>query len=237
MKLLSLLTIPLLLASVSLASCSSNLPAPTTAPMQVTAAVSTATVITETNTALPQDPPAASDTPSPTALLPTESSISIPGGIVYYYFVDLAQYAPPSGSVVVMPDTLVLAPAQLNAIYGSDVTADLRTGLESVLKDERNDWLSDKLQVQQISFSEGHVNLVLEGEYYAVAPVVLTAARAQILMTLFANAAVQSATVMINESNIANISISHSMDAKPDDYAYTRAEIEAYMAENAYLQP
>jgi hypothetical protein len=170
-------------------------------------------------------------------MLPTEISISIPGGIVYYYFVNLAVHAPPEGSIVVMPDNLILAPTQIEIAYGSDVAADLRSALEAVLKEERNFWLSDKLQISQLSFNSGHVDILLGGEYYAVAPVVLTAARAQILMTLFANAAVQSATVTINGDNIANISISHSMDAKPANYSYTRAEIETFMAENASDRP
>lgn len=156
--------------------------------------------------------------------------------MVYYHFVNLANYAPPQGSVVVMPDNLILAPTQLDLVYGSDVAADLRNALEAVFKDERNYWVSDKLKIDQISYTGGHAQVVLAGEYYAVAPVVLTAARAQILLTLFANAAVGSATVTINGDTIANIAISNSRDAKPADYAYTRAEIENFMAENAYVQ-
>jgi hypothetical protein len=170
-------------------------------------------------------------------LLPTEESNPIPGGIVYYHFVDLSAFAPPPGSVVILPDNLVLAPTQLDQVSGSDVTADLRSALQAVLKDRRNDWFGDKLQISQLTFGGGHANLVLEGEYYAVAPIVLTAARAQILMTLFANPAVQSARVTINGDTIANVAISNSMDAKPVDYTYTRAEIETFMAGSAYTQP
>lgn len=237
------LTIPLLLASVMLASCKGNVPTPTlTQPQPVETATSPVIASTETNTALPALPTVSIHTPvpfrpSPTPILPTEVSISIPGGIVYYHFVNLAEYAPSEGSVVVLPDNLILAPTQLDTVYGSDVAADLRIALEAVLKDGRNSWLGDKLQIKQVSHSGGHADVVLEGEYYAVAPVVLTAARAQILMTLFANAAVQSATVTVNGDTIANISISHSMDAKPANYAYTRAEIETFMAENLYIQP
>lgn len=218
---------------------------PPTAIMDATIPAETDTpgaiAFTETNTALPtltaSPIHSATALPSPRPSLPTEISTHIPGGIVFYYFVNLADYGPPAGSVAIMPDSLILAPTQLDNIYGSDIAADLRSALEAVLTDERNYWTSDKVQINQFTFSGGHVEIRLEGEYYAVAPVVLTAARAQILMTLFANAAVQSARVTINGDNIANISISHSMDAKPADYTYTRAEIETFMAENASSKP
>ena len=240
MKTLTTRTFLLLTVTAILAACNGI---PPTAIIGQTISVATDTstemAFTETNTPIPTNTaiPIHSATPLPNLLLPTEISISVPGGIVYYYFVNLADYAPPKGSVVVMPDNLILASTQLEILYGSDVAADLRSALEAVLKEERNFWLSDKLQINQLSFNNGHVDILLEGEYYAVAPVVLTAARAQILMTLFANSAVQSATVAINGDNIANISISHSMDAKPDNYAYTRAEIETFMAENASDTP
>jgi hypothetical protein len=156
---------------------------------------------------------------------------------VYYHFVNLSAYAPPPGSVVILADNLVLAPTQLNMVYGPDVVADLRSTVEAVLQDKRNYWFGDQLQITQLTFSGGHADVVLEGEYSAVASAVLAAARAQILMSLFANEAVQSAKVTINGDNVANISISNSMDAKPADYTYTRAEIEKFMAENAYAQP
>lgn len=227
MKIIGSITILFLLAAAILASCNGSVASPVMDQTHIVETnTSTAIAFTETRTA-----------PTPTSVLPTEISLSIPGGMVYYYFVNLANYAPPQGSVVITPDNLVLAPTQLDIVYGSDVAADLRSALDAVLKDERNYWLSNKLQINQISYSGGYVNVVVEGEYYAVAPVVLTAARAQILMTLFSNPAVQSATVMINGDNISNIAISHSMDAKPASYAYTRAEIESFMAENAYVIP
>jgi hypothetical protein len=243
-KLPSYTTILFLLFGAFLASCNGTAPTPVTSPthaMEAAAPPMVGTAFTETNTAIPVFSPTPIDlsaaAPSPRPLLPTEDSRSIPGGIVYYHFVNLAEKAPPPGSVVILPDNLVLAPTQLDQVYGSDVATDLRSALQAVLQDKRNAWFGDKLQVSQLTFGGGHANLVLEGKYYAVAPVVLTAARAQILMSLFANPAVQSARVTINGDTIANIAISNSMDAKPADYTYTRTEIETFMAENAYTQP
>jgi hypothetical protein len=53
-------------------------------------------------------------------------------------------------------------------------------------------------------------------------------------MTVFAEPSVQTATFTINGKNIANLGISNSMDAEPEDYMYTRTAIEAFIAENAY---
>lgn len=241
MKIPGNILILLFLATALLASCKESVPTPSMSPTPFAAtSTSPATVPPPTNTALPTMDfytPTFAAAPSTKPFLPTEAAISIPGGVVYYHFVNLDNYAPSQGSVVVMPDNLILAPTQLDQAYGSDVVADLRNALEAVFKDERNYWVSDKLKIEQISYSGGHAQVALEGEYYAVAPVVLTAARAQILMSLFANAAVGSATVTINGENIANISISNSMDARPADYTYTRAEIESFMSENAYAGP
>jgi hypothetical protein len=65
----------------------------------------------------------------------------------------------------------------------------------------------------------------------------MIAARMQILMTVFAEAAVQTATVTLNGKNIANLGISHESEAKPAGYAFSRGEIESYMAKNAYKSP
>jgi hypothetical protein len=63
---------------------------------------------------------------------------------------------------------------------------------------------------------------------------VLVAARMQILLTMFANPAVQSAAVTLNGDTIGNLGVSSSTDAKPADYVYTRAEMETYLQEHAY---
>ncbi|MCJ7622841.1 MAG: hypothetical protein MUO76_05005 [Anaerolineaceae bacterium] len=79
--------------------------------------------------------------------------------------------------------------------------------------------------------------MVLEGEFFGAGDVVLIAAREQILLTVFTEASVQTATITLNGKNIANLGISHSSQAKPADYTYTRAEIETFIAENAYEIP
>ena len=58
-----------------------------------------------------------------------------------------------------------------------------------------------------------------------------------ILLTVFANPAVQTAAVSLNEDTIANLGISDSRDAKPANYVFTRAEIETYLKEHAYVPP
>ncbi len=142
---------------------------------------------------------------------------------------------PPEGSIVIMPDALILAPTRSDIAHNPDTAANLRTALEAVLNDDRNIWISTNLEIIDITFSEGHTDVVLQGEYYGVAHIVLTAARMQILMTLFANPSVQTAAVTLNGDTIANIDISR--DGKPVDYVYTRSEIETFMAEHAYVMP
>ena len=173
-------------------------------------------------------------TPSP---LPpaTETSIPISERIVYYYFVVIAENTPPEGSVVIMPNELILAPTLSDITYNPDTATNLRTALEAVLNDERNSWISSNLEITNVAFSEGHADIVLQGEYFGVAPVILTAARMQILMTLFANAFVQTVTVTLNGDTIANIDVSR--EGKPTDYVYTRTEIETFIAEHAYVTP
>jgi hypothetical protein len=120
-------------------------------------------------------------------------------------------------------------------VRGSDTTANLRSALEAVLNDERNYWRSSDLEITNITFSQGRVDVVLQGEYFGVAPVILTAARMQILLTLFADASVQTAAVTLNGDTIANIDAARL--GKPADYVYTRAEIETFIAEHIYVMP
>lgn len=176
-------------------------------------------------------------TPTPPSSLPppTENSIPVSERIVYYYFVTIAENIPPEGSVVIMPDNLVLGPTVSDMGHSPDVATDLRIALEAVLNDERNTWISYNLEIINIGFSEGRADVVLEGEYFGVAPIVLTAARMQILLTLFANTSVQTATVTLNGDTIANIDA--SMIEKPVDYVFTRSEIETFRAEHAYVIP
>jgi hypothetical protein len=157
--------------------------------------------------------------------------------IVTYYFVTTAEDPIPEGSVVIGPEVYILAPTASDLTYSPDTAADLRTALEAVLQDGRNGWISSNLEIVAVNFSNGHADVVLQGEYFGVGDVTLIAASLQILMTVFANASVQSAAVTLNGDTIGNLGVSMSTDAKPAGYVYTRAEIETYMHEQAYVSP
>jgi hypothetical protein len=175
--------------------------------------------------------------PSPTPLLGTDPSIAMPERIVYYYFVTNAKNPLPEGSVVIMPDTYILAPALSETTYSPDTAANLKTALEAVKNDDRNGWASSNLEIVDVTFNDGHTNVVLQGEYFGVGDVTLIAARMQILMSVFADASVQTATVTLNGDTIGNLGVSNSMNAKPADYIFTRSEIETFMNEHAYVSP
>jgi hypothetical protein len=200
-----------------LAACRGFTPPPTATPGQVE---ETVVVIS-----LPPMPP------------PTVTSVSPGDRIVFYYFVPLTGSALPEGSVVIMPEAYFLAPQLSESAYTPEPTADLRTALDYALNDARNGWKSTNLEILEISFGEGHADIVLQGEYYGVGSVTLIAARMQILLTLFANPAVETATVTLNGDTIGNLGIAHSLEAKAVDYVFTRAEIEAFQAANQSVTP
>ena len=79
--------------------------------------------------------------------------------------------------------------------------------------------------------------IVLQGEYSGESNEVLNAASMQILLTVFANPAVQTAAVTLNGDTIGNLGVSSSTDARPVDYMYTRAEMETYLIEHAFREP
>jgi hypothetical protein len=242
-KILDKTLIALSLVSAMLASCNSFLSTPTTRPTDMMEPdVSTVgPAVTEVQGAIPTAPPIPLTTatpinpaallPSPTPLLFTDPSIPMSERIVYYYFVTAAENPHPEGSVMVLPDVYILAPTWSDSTYGSDTAADLRTALEAVLKDSRNGWISSHVDIVQVTFGDGHADVVLQGEYYGVGDVTLIAARMQILMTLFANNSVQTATVTLNGDTIGNLGVSNSINARPANYVFTRAEIEAFMNE------
>ena len=176
-------------------------------------------------TALPPTPP------------PTVTSVSPGDRIVFYYFVPLPESFLPEGSVVILPEAYILAPQLSESAYTPDTAADLRTALDYALNDERNGWTSINLEILEISFGDGHAEIVLQGEYFGVGSVTLIAARMQILFTVFAHPAVQSATVTLNGDTIGNLGIAHSLEAKAADYVFTRAEIEAYQVQNQAASP
>jgi hypothetical protein len=152
--------------------------------------------------------------------------------IVYYYFVEVAENAPPEGSVVILPDEIILAPAQSGLPRSADPTINLGSALQSMLNDPRNMWTSTQVGITSVTISQGAARVVLDGEYFGAGDIVLIAVRMQILMTVFADPLVQTATVILNGENISNLGISQPGDAKPTDYAYSRAEVDYFMAEN-----
>ena len=156
--------------------------------------------------------------------------------MVYYHFVAIASNTFPAGSVVILPDVLVLAPTLTKIAHNPDTVTNIGSALQAMIHDPRNAWTSSKLEIPSITFNttSASLNVVLQGEINGVGDVVHVVARMQILMTVFAEASVQSATILLNGENIANMGIRHSSEAKPVGYAYTRAEIEKFMAENAY---
>jgi hypothetical protein len=119
----------------------------------------------------------------------------------------------------------------------SDTAADLRKALEFVLQDAQNRWISNDLKILEVTFREGHADIVLQGEYVANSEEMLHAASMQILMTVFSNSTVQTAAVTLNGDTVGNLGVSDGANAKPADYVYTRAEMELYLQEHAYMYP
>jgi len=169
---------------------------------------------------------------------PTETSIPMSKQIVYYYFVLPAENAIPEGSVVVMPNTgLILAPTLTDITHTPDTVTNISAALEAMINDTHNRSTIGNLHIANLAFSEGHADVVLQGEVFGAGDVVLIAIRMMILMTVFADTSVQTAIITINGKNIANLGVSIERNAKPNDYMYTRAEIETFKAENAYVTP
>ena len=195
--------------------------------------------------AVPEVPPPPSPTPyvfpSSTPLAFTDPSITLSERIVYYYHVKDRENPIPEGGVVARTAGLI-APTYADKTYTSDTATDLRTALEIVLHDERNLWPGPEFEAEivDVTFRSGHAKVLLLGEYgiggpNPYAPVV--GSRMLILLTVFANPSVQTAAVSFNEDTIENLGISDSTQAKPANYVFTRAAIETYMKENAYVPP
>ena len=158
--------------------------------------------------------------------------------IVFYHFWDGRGHRVPLVVVRTAVSTpwLDLVTVFSDEPYTSDTAADLRTALEIVFQDEGNRWVGEILEAEivDVTFRDGHADLVLQGEYSAESDEVLSAASVQILLTVFVNPAVQTAAVTLNGDTIGNLGVSSSTNAKPADYVYTRAEMETYLKEHAY---
>jgi hypothetical protein len=176
---------------------------------------------------------AVNNTPIPNnQMSPTPQSQ--PALTVYYYFTPYPRNNVPAGSVVIQAYDIVLAPAVAKLTPSNDVAADLRSALQTMMSDPRNLWKGDQLTISNVTFNAGLANVALSGKITGVGDIVLVAARMQFLMTIFANASIQTAIVTLNGENIANLGISHSSEAKPAGFAFTRAEIQAFMQKNEF---
>ena len=204
----------------------------TTQPIQSTATEIPATVTEVPPTSIPTLPP-----PSPTPVQPTAITVPSAEQIVYYYFVDPKAVPYPDASIIVMPETYILAPTLADVALAPEPADNLKSALEAALQDSRNGWMGNKLEIISLTFNEVHAEIVLQGEYFGVGDVTLIAACQQILMTVFANANVQTATVTLNGDTVGNMGVSNSMNARSVDYVFTRAEIETYVSEHAYGLP
>ena len=203
--------------------------APATPILELTPTASPVTPVLEST------PTAPSASPTPSSF--TDPSIPISERIVHYYFVTPTENPLPAGSVVVMPDTYILAPTPSDLTYSHDTAADLKLAVEAALQEERNGWTGSNLEIVNVTFLNGHADVVLQGEYFGVGDVTLIAASTQILMTVFANASVQTASITLNGDTIGNMGISNSLHAKPADYVFTRDEIEKFINEHANVSP
>jgi hypothetical protein len=201
--------------------------------------VSFLTTTPSTPIPLPTSPTPLPTIPTFTPLVFTDPSIPLSERIVYYYFVRDAENPIPEGTVRAV---YLFAPAYTDETFTSDTAADLRTALEIILhEDSRRIWYSSDLEIVDVTFGNGHADVVLQGEYFALGDAQPCAASLQILMTVFANPFVRTATVILNGGLIGNLCFFGPPHPNPDDYlnddVYTRAEIETYMKENAYVSP
>jgi len=148
--------------------------------------------------------------------------------VVYYYFIENDGSDLPAGSVVVLPDILTLAPTQSGFTCVADPSVNISSALRAMIDDPHNEWTSSDLEISDVTFNEGHAEVTIQGEIFGAGDIVLIAFRMQILMTIFADASVQTATITLNGECIGNLGISHDSEAIPVDYVYTREDIEAF---------
>ncbi len=142
--------------------------------------------------------------------------------IVYYYF---ASNTFPAGSVVIVPDQLILSPTVSTIMRTNDSAENIRLALQAMMSDPSNAWTSSDLGLNGVTFDGSQAMVTLSGTISGPGDTVLIAARVQFLLTVFAESAVQTAVITLNGENIGNLGISHSSESKPANYAYTRAEV------------
>jgi hypothetical protein len=197
------------------------------------------TLTTSKDTATPVITPTAVlpvETTIPTDVVPTATTIppqDMP--LVYYYFASIPSDTFPAGSIVIVPDVLILSPNVSDIARSDDPATNVRADLQAMINDPRNAWTSSNLMLTNVTVNAGQAVIQLSGEIGGAGDVVLIAARYQFLMTVFAaDESIQS--VLITSAagvNIGNWGLSNSSENKASDYAYSRAEIADFMAQNA----
>ena len=95
------------------------------------------------------------------------------------------------------------------------------------------------MEIADITPRNGHADVVLQGEYHVASHAQPCAASLQILMTVFANPAVQTSTITLNGNLIGDLCIfwdGYPIIETVND-VYARTDVETYMEENAYVSP
>jgi hypothetical protein len=235
----------LFLAAVMIVSCNSSQSTSTVSDAEIMETATVSTTLAETQRAIPTKTPLPlpTVTPTPTSLPPSPTAtppIPLSERIIYYYLVEHAENPIPQGAIHARFS--LIAPTYADETYTSDTAADLRTALELVLHDERNDWLQGGLEAEivDVTVRNGHAQVLLQGRYStgdSSRYVPLAEASMQILLTVFANPTVETAAISLNDDTIGNLGISDSSEAKPANYVFTRAEMETYLKEQAYVAP
>ena len=135
----------------------------------------------------------------------------------------------------------LFAPAYTDETFTSDTAGDLRRALEIILhEDARQIWESRELEIVEVTFRNGHADVVIEGKYFVAGHTQPCAASLQILMTMFANPSVRTASISLNGGSIAGLCVFMAGSPpiiKTVNDVYSRAAIEGYMKGNAYVSP
>ncbi len=148
--------------------------------------------------------------------------------IIYYRFAEPGGGPYPDRSLTILEDELILVPEEMNADSVQDTALRITMALQSMLDDTCNAWTGDDLSIAGVSFGDGHADVRLQGNIYGPGDIVLIAARMQVLLTVFADTRVQTATVTIDDECLGNLGISHESEEKPADYIFTREEIGVF---------
>lgn len=146
---------------------------------------------------------------------------------VYYRFAAEGERPEPEAVVTIQEGILVLVPVELAVDITTEPSARIRAALEAVIGDPGNPWTGESLGVESASIEDGHATVELQGSIMAPGDIVLVAARTQILLTVFAEPEVQTATITLNDECMANIGASHESELLPPDHVFTRADAEA----------